>query len=424
MEKIREKFWIPKLRSLVKTLVHSCNLCKRGRVKRLQHAATSDLPTFRTEYSKAWSVVGVDHAGPIEYKELETTREPPRRGKKIWITAKLYIVLFTCALTRAVHLGLCKSLTAQEFQFQLKEFITRRDRPDMMVSDNAKTFQTTDRWIKTLEKDDDFQDYLGQQDIKWKFNLARAPWWGGFYERIIGIMKRSLSKQVGKALLTYDELKDVLMDTENFMNNRPLAYIEDEVGQPVLTPNILLKGSPTKFPEEDLEQIHHLDEEKQVTKRLMYLHKTRQLLKKRWVAEYLHALKDNRNKVKPQEIPPAGSVVLITDNLNGLKPSWNLAKVIKEVKGKDGVTRGLELKSTSGYTVQRPLELIRDLEIGGTTQKTCADQDSTHDAEAGTAADQDSSQGQIGKEQRRTQRRAAATATAVNKIIQEEDELD
>ena len=41
-------------------------------------------------------------------------------------------------------------------------------------------------------------------------------------------MKRCLSKQIGKALLTYDELKDALMDTENFMNNRPLTYMGEE----------------------------------------------------------------------------------------------------------------------------------------------------------------------------------------------------
>ena len=365
MSKIREKFWIPKLRSLVKTLVHRCNLCKRGRVKRLHHAATSDLPTFRTEYSRPWAVIGVDHAGPLEYKELETTQEPPRRGKKTWIISKLYIVLFTCTLSRAVHLGLCKSLTAQEFQFQLKEFITRRDRPDMIVSDNAKTFQATAKWINTLEKDDDLQNYLSQNNIKWKFNLARAPWWGGFYERLIGIMKRSLSKQVGKALLTYDELKDVLMDTENFMNNRPLTYMGEEAEQQVLTPNTLLKGSTTQYPTEDLEKINYLEEDKLVTKRLAYLQKTRQLLKKRYLNEYVHALRDQRNKVRPQEIPAPGSVVLVTDHLsgNGFKPTWTLAKVLTHVKGKDGVVRGLELKSTSGYTIQRPLELCRNLEI-------------------------------------------------------------
>ena len=32
MAKLRERFWIPKLRQLTKTLVHNCNTCKRNRV--------------------------------------------------------------------------------------------------------------------------------------------------------------------------------------------------------------------------------------------------------------------------------------------------------------------------------------------------------------------------------------------------------
>ena len=261
----------------------------------------------------------------------------------------------------------------------------------MIISDNASTFEATEKWLKTLRGDDGLNNYLGQQTIKWRFNLARAPWWGGFFERMVGIMKRSLNKQIGKALLTYDELRDTLLDVENFINNRPLTYIGEELERPVLSPNILLKGNSTPFLEEDLEKIGYMEEDKLVTKRLVYLQRTKQLLKKRWQTEYLHALRDQRNKVRPQEVPIPGSVVLITDHLsgNGFKPTWTLAKVLSHVKGKDGVVRGLELKSTSGYTVQRPLELIRDLEIRSTALETCAGQDSIHGAEAGPPTDQD-----------------------------------
>ena len=116
MAKLREKFWIPKLRQLVRTVVHRCNTCKLWRVKRLHPPATSDLPSFRTEFTRPWAVVGVDYAGPIYYKLPAPTQEPLKKGQKIiWITEKIYILLFTCAITRAVHLGLCLGLSTQEF---------------------------------------------------------------------------------------------------------------------------------------------------------------------------------------------------------------------------------------------------------------------------------------------------------------------
>ena len=374
MAAIRNKFWIAQLRSLVKSVIYRCNLCKRDRVKRMHPPPTGDLPTCRTEFTRPWAVIGCDYAGPILYKALVTPLEPLKKGQKAtWITEKIYIILYTCSFTRAVHLGLCKGLTAQEFQYSLKEFVTRRDQPDMIISDNASTFEATDKWLKTLRGDDGLNNYLGQQTIKWRFNLARAPWWGGFFERMVGIMKRSLNKQIGKALLTYDELRDTLLDVENFINNRPLTYIGEELERPVLSPNILLKGNSTPFLEEDLEKLHYLEEAQPLKKRLAYLLKTKAMLKKRWLSEYLFALRDQRNPEKTQSIPQIGDVVLTTEGLDGLKPEWNLGSVLNHIKGKDGVIRGLRLKNKTGYEIERPIQLVRNLEISeqGISKEQC-----------------------------------------------------
>ena len=46
------------------------------------------------------------------------------------------------------------------------------------------------------ERREDFW-FLTQQGIEWKFNLSRAPWWGGQFERLIGLVKGSLHKTIG-----------------------------------------------------------------------------------------------------------------------------------------------------------------------------------------------------------------------------------
>ena len=141
-------------------------------------------------------------------------------------------------------------------------------------------------------------------------------------------------------------------------------------------------------------------------------------------------------------------MVLITDHLsgNGFKPTWTLAKVLSHVKGKDGVIRGLELKSTSGYTIQRPLELCRDLEIvKQSVEESSTPQPGIQSAETNTLDDvatasadgstvkedgvksrytrakHDDDSQQMHKAQRGTQRQAAANAGAINQIIQEEE---
>ena len=49
------------------------------------------------------------------------------------------------------------------------------------------------------------QEYLIKKEIQWKFNLSRAPWWGGQFERMIGLVKQCLYKTTGRANLSQKE---------------------------------------------------------------------------------------------------------------------------------------------------------------------------------------------------------------------------
>ena len=364
---------MPKLRSLVKSIIHGCNRCKQDRVKRLQPPATGDLPDFRSQFTRPFAATGVDFAGPLQCK-----------GEQGEIQ-KVYIALFTCAATRAVHLELCKDLTALEFQLALKSFIARRGTPSLMVSDNAKTFQATAKWVDRLKEDHDVVDFLNRQQIGWRFNLSRAPWWGGFFERLVGIMKRALSKSVGKALLAFDELREALIDVEVFMNNRPLMYMGEECDEPVLTPNILLNNSSAQFLEMDLERLHHTDEETMVTRRMKYLQRTRDQLRQRFRVEYIHSLQERHKQTGSSDTLPLDTVVLMTDSLTDRRPDWRLARVVGHITGRDGVVRGLHLKLGNGYIIERPLELVRNLEIQSDAEaeaNTGAEAEANADAEA------------------------------------------
>ena len=85
-------------------------------------------------------------------------------------------------------------------------------------------------------------NFLAHQEIKWKFNLSRAPWWGGQFERLIGLTKNTMYKSTGSSILAWNEFEEVLLDIELTLNNRPLIYVEDNVQLPVLAPNILIHG--------------------------------------------------------------------------------------------------------------------------------------------------------------------------------------
>ena len=64
------------------------------------------------------------------------------------------------------------------------------------------------------------------------------------------------------------------------------------------------------------------------------------------------------------KIPKVGKVVLLKEDIKN-QALWRLGRVIGTVAGRDGVIRGMKIKLGNGYVVERPLQLLCDLEIGG-----------------------------------------------------------
>ena len=245
MAEIRKEWWIPKLRSKVKKMVNTCNVCKVFSTKPYGATATEDTPQCRLEASGPFETTGVDFAGPIAFKMAKKEQE------------KCYILPFTWATSRAIHLELTKTQTAEEFQRKLNLFIARRTRPKVMISANASVFKSTATWMKNIRKSERLQDYLARQDINWRFSLSRSPCWGGIYERLIKDVKKILHKTLDRTHLTFEQLEAVVIDFEKNLNNRPLTYLDSEGGEKqLLTPKILMWGQiahPIKGEEDEEE---------------------------------------------------------------------------------------------------------------------------------------------------------------------------
>ena len=65
MAEIRKEWWVSKLRSKVKKMVNTCNVCKVFSTKPYGPTATAD---FRVDASRPFETTGVDFAGPITFK--------------------------------------------------------------------------------------------------------------------------------------------------------------------------------------------------------------------------------------------------------------------------------------------------------------------------------------------------------------------
>ena len=118
MAKVRTHYWIPKLRQLVKKVRKSCHGCKRFQALAYAAPPPGNLLTTQTQGNNPYQVIGVDYAGPIQYR-VSKQRE-----------GKAYVLLFACSLTRGIYLDLLPNLETAECLKSLKQFIARRGRPE------------------------------------------------------------------------------------------------------------------------------------------------------------------------------------------------------------------------------------------------------------------------------------------------------
>ena len=211
--------------------------------------------------------------------------------------------------------------------------------------------------------------------IQWSFNIERAPWWGGIFERMVRSVKRCLRKTIGRGRLTLDELQTATAEVEMIVNSRPLSYVSMDSIQEPITPSHLLTGRRLMslpdgpYNTELSEDVSVVTSD--LSKRMIHLNTVLEHFWKRWKREYLLELRESHRhanhppkKSHCSEIAEGDMVLVHEDS----KPRgfWKLAKVESLIIGADGLTRGAVVKvaSTGRPTVlRRPVQLLYPLEV-------------------------------------------------------------
>lgn len=343
LTELRSRFWIVKGRNFIKKVIHQCLVCRRHEGKPYRAPPPPPLPDFRVAEAPPFTFTGVDFAGPLYVKgDLST--------KKVWIC------LYTCCVVRAVHLDLVPDLSTHAFIRSFKRFVARRGLPSKIVSDNAKTFQAA---AKTIE------------GVKWIFNIPKAPWWGGIFERLVRCTKRCLRKTIGQARFSLDELLTAVTEVEMVLNSRPLSYLSaDDLEEP-LTPSHLIVGrrlmSAPDYSCQDSDEFEVTSDV--LTKRAKYLSATINRFWERWRKEYLVGLREvhaqHKKRSHSQQLSAGDVVVIHSDNQP--RCMWKLGKVEELLTGPDGEPRAAVLrvagKGRNAKCLRRPVQRLYPLEM-------------------------------------------------------------
>ena len=347
---ILQNYWIPSVKQQVKSFIKGCVICRRTHGPSYFVPDPPPLPQFRAIALHPFEVTGVDFAGPFLVKTQNHV-------------VKMYIALFTCASSRAIHLELVEDLSGHAFLQAFQRFTNRRSIPSMVISDNATNFELAAKIIRNLMKDT--ISYAVTKEITWKFIPKRAPWFGGFWERLIGLTKNALKKVLGKALVTHSQFHTLITDIEAVLNDRPLTTASTDIkDMHPITPSMLMIGKRLQqLPNQDIEELKD-PSYGPVTIRRQHVRHVALLnhFKTRWQREYLLALRTKHQKTRGQHqtIIRKGDVVLVHNE--GKRSTWKMAVVTDFIQDADGEIRVAVIKTANGIT-NRPIKKLYPLEV-------------------------------------------------------------
>lgn len=354
---VRREYWIPQGRTIVKSILHKCVVCKKLSVGPYMTPEFSFYPDYRVNKNVAFSkTVGMDYFGPLYVKENKQVKS-------------VFGLIFSCLTVRAVHFELVDFESTSDLVLAFRRFLARCGSCEILLCDNAPQFRTLRNVVQHIQSvfthlnSATIQNVLSQNKVHFQFIPTLSPWAGGCYERLISVTKQCLRKGIGKSTLTYRQLETVLTEVQYVVNSRPLGYCSDE--DLLITPNHFL-GIKRDSLLSTVENIDNMNSGSDVFRQLVTQWKTGKyylnVFWNKWYSQYLHSLRERSNVLFKQGktssvVPKVGDVVVIKVPKQG-RFQWPFGQVVQVQRSRDGEIRSCSVRQSSGRVVVRPVSLL------------------------------------------------------------------
>ena len=338
----RKSYWVLQGGAASRSAVTNCLPCKK-RFKSPGFQQMAAHPLSRCVPAYPFEATGVDLAGPYSLRSSA--------GRT---TVKRWLSVFTCLRCRAIHVEVVEKLTKESFLCALVRFHARRNAVRTLWSDNGTNFVGASHELHSCLQEWAQQSTveLQRKGLQWTFAPAKAPEWGGAYERMIGMFKRVFAGVVEGSQLTIETFHTFAVATEGIINNRPLIPVpsdrrDHEALSPLsfLCPGVLATSSVDVLPPMPLHQLPLARS----------WHFVRGLLDnfwKRWTRDYLTLLQNRRKWSTIQRNLHVGDVVLLVDRQTP-RDQWPLRIVIDTVLGEDNLVRRVSVKTAKSPSLDR-----------------------------------------------------------------------
>ncbi|XP_076384529.1 uncharacterized protein LOC143263451 [Megalopta genalis] len=336
---VRQAYWPIDGRNATRKIVRRCVKCFR-----MDPPATAcsmgNLPAARVTEHRPFSNCGVDYCGPFHIKE---------RRHRNRTRLKVFVAVFICFSTKAVHLEVVSDMTTEAFIGALRRFISRRGICKNIYSDNGTNFVGANNMLSEMHEilrngENKIRHFLTEKQISWHFIPALSPNFGGLWEAAVKCFKHHVKRVVGEELFSFEQFNTFVIEVEAILNSRPLTLLSSDPNDPIaLTPGHFLIGdSLTSFPDIDFRKTPS-----NRPSNWQHIQKVKQDFWARWYKEYISQLNVRQRWTKGSPNITKGTIVVLKeDNLPPLQ--WRLGCVVQLHPGQDDFARVVTVRTSQG----------------------------------------------------------------------------
>ena len=366
---LRSEFWILQGRRFVQKILHKCVTCCKVQGPFYSVPPAPPLPEFRVLKSRPWRGTGLDYLGHFWCKD--------EKGSKF----KAWLILYTCGVTRAIHLEAVRSRSVKDFLDANSRFMDSEGIPLSFISDHEGAFKKGSILYEQVAKSSRVRKEFNKNRISWNFYTEKSPNKGGFIERLNAIVKRVVYKVLGRRTPTFEEFRTLAVNAKAVVNDRPLTYLFSDINSEykALSPSMLLRGR-------NLGEVEHLnlgkikeceEEEEKIGEKYFYQEKVKNAFWNQWYQCYLKDLFERHARQKKAQksllVPKLGEVVLVFEGDKVPRRLWRMGKIVEIGDVKRGSVRQctVQMLSPSGKTLtklKRPPEQLVPLEIDSSNE--------------------------------------------------------
>ncbi|XP_062619290.1 uncharacterized protein LOC134280860 [Saccostrea cucullata] len=300
-------YWVIGAKRAISSFIDKCVICCKLRGT-LECQKMADLSSDRISPGPPFTSVGVDTFGPWMIVSRKT------RGGMAH--SKRWALLFTCLVTRAVHIEVVEDMSSSSVINAVRRLVALRGEVKEFRSDRGTNFVGAADEMRTdviNVEEGPFRRQLSTTGTKWIFNAPHSSHMGGVWERMIGIARRILDAMFLKQgnIITHEVLVTVMAEVCSIINSRPITAISYDSDAPmILSPSLLLTqrtpGSPAMCEGLDIKDIYRAQ-----WRHVQVLGNT---FWKQWREQFLQNLQTRRKWAEERPNIKIGDVVLLKDS--------------------------------------------------------------------------------------------------------------